>query len=232
MAKRTASRKRKPKFTDEQIGELIWNTHSCNIDPTHRELYLHGYHMEFAEDGEEPGVDYRMATIFEKNLNILDRLGDSNVLIHMHTNGGCWNDGMAVYDCIKQSKSPTTVLAYSHSRSMSSIIPMAADLRIIHANCDFMIHLGTMFMGDRAKAFLTEAEQLKKSNAIMLDIYYNVIKDSKVFKDKTETYIKNFLNKKMDKHDDWYLNAEEAVHYGFYDGILGSKEYPDIASIR
>jgi ATP-dependent protease ClpP protease subunit len=31
---------------------------------------------------------------------------------------------------------------------------------------------------------------------------------------------------------DWILTAEEAVNYGFADGILGSKKYPNIDYIK
>lgn len=233
MAKRAKTTQRKKrKFTKEQIDQLIWNTHSYNIDPTHREIYLHGYHTDSVEDGEEPGVDYRMATIFEKNLNLIDRLGTGNILIHLHTCGGAWNDGMAIYDTIKQARSKTTILAYSHSRSMSSIIPMAATKRIIHKHTDFMIHYGTMSVSDRVKGFLTEADQLKKSNDIMLGIYVDVVKDGPHFKGWAKNRIEKFIRRKLEKHDDWYMTAEESVHYGFYHGILGSKKYPNLESIR
>ena len=31
---------------------------------------------------------------------------------------------------------------------------------------------------------------------------------------------------------DWILTDDEAVHYGFADGILGSKKYPNIDYIK
>jgi ATP-dependent protease ClpP protease subunit len=220
-----------PRKTNEKEDSTLWNIHHYNIDTTSREVFLHGVHEDGME-GEEPGVEYRMATIFEKNINYLDRLSDAPILIHMHSCGGMWNDGMAIFDSIKTCKSAVTVLAYSHSRSMSSIIPQAADLRIIHEHADFMIHYGTMSVSDRVKVFLNEADQLKKANRIMMDIYVDAIRCGPHFKGWTDKKIENFLKKKMNDKEDWYMDAEEAVHYGFYDGILGSKEYPTIESIH
>ena len=31
---------------------------------------------------------------------------------------------------------------------------------------------------------------------------------------------------------DWILDANEAVYYGFADGVLGSKKYPNIEAIK
>ena len=31
---------------------------------------------------------------------------------------------------------------------------------------------------------------------------------------------------------DWILQAEEAVHYGFADGVLGDRKYPNIDHLK
>jgi ATP-dependent protease ClpP protease subunit len=41
-----------------------------------------------------------------------------------------------------------------------------------------------------------------------------------------------FFDKKLKEKIDWFLDAEEAVFYGLADGILGSKEYPDVEALR
>ena len=33
-------------------------------------------------------------------------------------------------------------------------------------------------------------------------------------------------------HEDWILSAEEALHFGFVDGIIGSNKYPSISKLK
>ena len=43
--------------------------------------------------------------------------------------------------------------------------------------------------------------------------------------------VRNGCNTKL-KQGDWYINAEEAVNYGFADGVLGDRKHPDIKSVK
>ena len=99
------------------------NIHALSLDVRQREVYLHGTHGAFEED---PGVEYRMASTFIKNIRILDSIKNDPILIHMHSIGGSWTDGMAIYDAIQVCKSHVTVLVYGQAESMSSIILQAA----------------------------------------------------------------------------------------------------------
>ena len=68
----------------------------------------------------------------------------------------------------------------------------------------------------------------------MLEIYTNRCKNGKYFKNK-KMYgkrITDYISKKMAEKTDWILSAEEAVYYGFADGILGTKGFKTIDSIR
>jgi len=118
----------------------IESIHNQNIDLKQREIYLHGHHGPFEDD---PGVEYRMATTFIKNLRYLDYLKNEPILIHMHSLGGNWGDGMAIYDAITLSRSYVTILAYGQAESMSSIVLQAADQRVMMPNAYFMCHYGS-----------------------------------------------------------------------------------------
>ena len=61
----------------------------------------------------------------------------------MHSVGGEWSDGMAIYDAISMSRSYITIIAYGQAESMSSIIFQAADRRLITPNTYFMSHYGS-----------------------------------------------------------------------------------------
>jgi hypothetical protein len=44
--------------------------------------------------------------------------------------------------------------------------------------------------------------------------------------------IKKHIISQISNKCDWLLDADEAVYYGFADGILGSRKYPDIESLK
>ena len=74
-------------------------------------------------DGD-PGVDYRMATTFIKNLRLLELdSGDKPIIIHQNSIGGDWCDGMAIFDAIQHSICPIIVITHGIAASMGSIIP-------------------------------------------------------------------------------------------------------------
>ena len=67
----------------------------------------------------------------------------------------------------------------------------------------------------------------------MYDIYTEVCHESSThFKNMTKSKTRNFIRRKLESKEDWWLVAEDAVKYGFADGILGSEKYKSIAEIR
>jgi ATP-dependent protease ClpP protease subunit len=223
---RVLSKKKK-----EQAEQTLYDLHNyhCNIHT--REIFLHGHY----NDHEDPGVEYRMATTFEKNMRLLDQQDKTNILVHMHTCGGEWNDGMAMFNMIELSCSPVTILVYSWARSMSSIIPQAADLRILMPDADFMIHYGWYGEDNQWTAAMSAMEYGKKTEERMLRIYAKRCINGIYFqnlKSVTEEKVMQYLDKKMKEHVDWWMCAEEAVYLGFCDGILGQGKFKTIESIR
>tara|TARA_R100001163_G_C5068128_1_gene207943 strand:- start:2641 stop:3303 length:663 start_codon:yes stop_codon:yes gene_type:complete len=214
---------------DSRTNEI----HSYGLDEVNRELFLHGY---FSNEEEELGVEYRMATTFVKNLRILDLDSSKNILIHMHTIGGSWHDGMAIYNSIQFSKSHITTLAYASASSMSSVIIQAADLRVTMPDTEFLIHFGTLSLENHSLAAVSAVENEKRLNTRLLDIYTNRCISGEFFKKQykslTPDKVKSYIAKKLKSKVDWYLSAEEAVFYGFADGVIGEKGYENIDKIR
>jgi ATP-dependent protease ClpP protease subunit len=66
----------------------------------------------------------------------------------------------------------------------------------------------------------------------MMDIYAERCVHGNFFKEKNYTLdqVKKYLYKKF-KDGDWYMTAEEAVYYGFADGVLGNRQYPSLDSL-
>ena len=214
------------------MNDIIESIHGQSIDLKQREIYLHGYHGPFDDD---PGVEYRMATTLIKNIRYLDSLKNQPILIHMHSIGGNWGDGMAIYDAIKLARSHVTIVVYGQAESMSSIILQAADNRIMMPNSYFMSHYGS---SSSAGNFLDTQNWAKFESIIldtMLDIYVESCMKGKFFKEKytdpTESKVRTFIKKKL-KDGDWYLNSNEAVYYGFADGVLSTRKYRGISSLK
>jgi ATP-dependent protease ClpP protease subunit len=69
----------------------------------------------------------------------------------------------------------------------------------------------------------------------MLDIYVTNCIKGKFFKERyeepTEAKVKTFIKKKL-KDGDWYLSSNEAVYYGFADGVLSTRKYRGLASLK
>jgi len=111
------------------VDDPIDQIHHNGLDPKLGHIYLIGEESyvlgsdEIADEAAEPGVEYTMANRFIKNMNILMRKKNVEVIfIHMKTCGGDWGEGMAIYNMIKACPTPVIILNYTHARSMSSII--------------------------------------------------------------------------------------------------------------
>ena len=212
--------------------DMISDINSYGLDIKNREIFLHGY---ISNSEEDPGVDYKMAATFYKNIRMLDNISKDPIIIHMHSVGGNWNDGMTIYDSIQLCQSHVTIIAYGQAESMSSIILQAADNRVMSPNSYFMCHFGSSgYAGnylDVQKGAAFEKRQTEK----MLDIYADVCAKGKYFKeqytDLTEEKVKNYLKRKF-KDGDWYLDPNEAVFYGFADCVLKTRKCPNISSLK
>jgi len=209
----------------------IYSIHEYNIDSKNREIYLHSY---FSDDGNESGVDYRSAIVFEKNLRYLNTLSLEPILIHMHLPGGDWQDCLGIYDAIKSSKSKTIIVASAKVESSSSVLLQAADLRILSTNTNFLIHYGSISVDNEHKAALSTVQWSEKESEKMIDIFTEKCINSKIYQEKNWKKMmarKHIVNQLATKRD-WILTAEEAVYYNFADGILGTKKYPNIDYIK
>lgn len=215
-----------------ELEQLINDVHSYGINYHTREIYLHGSYG--SSDFEEPGVEYRMATTCIKNLYLLEAQLKDNILIHMHTPGGEWRDGMAIFNAVRAIKSPVTILAYGEASSMSGVILQCADKRVLMPDTEFMIHHGSIAIHDNSIAVKSAIDVNERLCKRMLTIFAIRAKVGPYFatRDYNVEKIVAFIDKKIRQNVDWHLSAEEAVYYGFADGILGGKGYETLAKVR
>lgn len=208
----------------------IVNIHNFNIDTKNREIYLHSY----IDSEEESGVDHKSAITFEKNIRYFNTISNDPILVHMHLPGGDWEDCMGIFDTIKHSRSKTIILAYAKVQSASSIIFQSADLRILMPNVNMLIHYGSISIDDEHKAAISSLQWSEKESSKMIDIFVEKWLLSPMAKEKNwkRPLARKHIQSQLANKTDWILTAEEAVYYGFADGILGSKKYPNIDSLK
>lgn len=203
--------------------------HSYNIDPKNREIYLHS---EINAE-EENGTDYRVAVCFEKNIRYLNTVSSDPILVHMHLPGGVWEDCLGMFDTIKYSKAKITILAYAKVESASSVLFQAAYKRILMPNTHVLIHYGSLSIDNEHKAVMSSVQWSEKESQKMIDIFTERCMSSPLAKEKNwkRMIIKKHILSQLATKSDWILTADEAVNYGFADGVLGSKRYPNIDSL-
>jgi ATP-dependent protease ClpP protease subunit len=226
----TTKKEQDKKSKEDRLTEFQY-IHDYNIDIPNREIYLHSY---ISDDKDEAGVDYRSAVIFEKNLRYLNTLSLSPILVHMHLPGGDWQDCLGIFDNIRASKSPICIVAYGKVESSSSVILQGADLRILSQNSNFLIHYGSISIENEHKAVLSSVQWSEKESEKMINIFTERCINSKIYKEKNwkKMMAKKHIVNQLATKIDWILNSEEAVDYGFADGVLGSKKFPNIDFIK
>jgi ATP-dependent protease ClpP protease subunit len=198
--------------TRDSIGEI----HNYGIDVKNREIYIN----EYDDSGESAGVDHRMVQNFIKNINFLKNQNKDPITIHLQTVGGCWYSGMGIYDAIKGCKCKTTLIGYSQVCSMGTVIMQAANKRLLTPNSVFMIHWGNSDISGHYLSSLNLASFEKNLGSIMVNLYAEKCQKGNFFKEKEYSLskIRAYLKRKM-SNGDWYMNAQDAIEYGFIDGI-------------
>jgi len=215
-----------------QKSNIISEAHEHGIIIETRSIFLHGHFSE----SEDPGVEYRSANRFLKNVKILESFSDEPIVVHQHSPGGDWDAGMVMYDAVKNSSCPFVFVCHGVAASMGSIVPQAAQdkgYRIVMPNCDWLIHDGSVDTGDMTlRQFNSYHCYIENMRKRMLDIYCEVCSASgERFKSMKKASVKNFIRRKLQSKEDWWLTSAEAIEFGFADGLYGSKGYESIGGM-
>ena len=163
-------------------------------------------------EGNENGVDYASSKKIIKNLIYLDNINHNLITIMWNSPGGDWERGIAIYDTIKQIKSPVKFIGLGMVRSMGSIVIQACKYRYLTFNCDFMIHDGYEAQEGEPKTVEAWAKYSKYTREKMYKIYLKQIK-----KKHPKFTLKQVED--MCTHD-YIMTAEEAVKLGLADKII------------
>ena len=215
--------------TRNQLHDVIEEAHCYCIMLEERQIFLHGDY----EGEEEMHVQATTANMFLKNMQLLQGKNKSKpIVIHQHSWGGYWDAGMLMYDAIKSCSAPVIMVCSGSAISMGTLVMQAADKRIFTPNCMFMAHYGTTgIAGNTCVAAQSQAAFEKKVMRRQIDIYANACQYGSHWEEYDIEDIKKELDSILRDREDWWMFPEEAVEYGFADGILGDEENPDLETI-
>ena len=177
-------------------SKTIWNL--VKNDDKSAELMLYG---DIAESFWGDTISAKEVTEYLADLDV------ENIDVYINSNGGVVDTAIAINNALRRHKAKVTVNIDGIAASAATLITCAGDIVRMPKNALFMIHNpSTIAMGD--------SEEMRKQ-ADVLEKYKNSI---------TETYLqkvnidKEKLSELMD--NETWLNAEEALEYGFIDEII------------
>jgi ATP-dependent Clp protease, protease subunit len=208
----------------------IDDIHEYNIDTKNRCIYIHNFIT--GSDPDDANIDYRVANMFIKNINMLSALNSNPITIYLSSFGGCHSNGLSIFDAIKFCKCKTILIGHGPVCSMSTIITQAADLRILYPNTEFLIHMGFNSIDGTPAQVSNHTKHMEIREDRISYIYAERMKDGPMFQGKSVDSIKKYLERKLRDTPELYLYPDECVEWGLADGVFGSKEYPDLDSIR
>ena len=201
----------------------IHDIQEYGVDIKHFMIYVQGVEEYPDPDLLEPGVEYRMANRFIKNLDILTGIdADRPITISQKTNGGDWTEGMAMHDAILATPNPVSILNSTHARSMSSLFFQAANKRIMMPHSTFMFHEGTFGVDGTWKQVNTEMAFAQYADQQMMEVYIDAMKRSPHGKAKSwsRKRIHEWLKEQMNNKEEVYMLPAEAIKWGFADEMF------------
>lgn len=206
-----------------KVDDLAFQLHNYDLDLKSNHIYLFGIDRGYDVNGsdQELGIEHIIASRFIRNFNMCMRVNPNKpILIHMKSNGGYWEEGMAIFDTIRSSPWPVTILNYTHARSMTSIIFQAANKRVMMPHSHFMFHEGDYSLQGTVKQVRSAILFDNRIDDEMLDIYVKSMKLQGEFSNKSAIYIKDWLKEQMKNKEDVYLTAQDTIKYGLADEIF------------
>ncbi|MBI5003598.1 ATP-dependent Clp protease proteolytic subunit [Candidatus Kaiserbacteria bacterium] len=211
----------KTKQRDNYDAYLV---HESRVDVHSFSIYVGGdpllSYSPTSESGVEPGVEHLMADRFRINLNRLIHINHEHpIVVYMSSCGGNWDEGMQMFNSILTCPNPITVLASKWARSMTSLIPLAADRFLLEPHTKYMIHRGTYGFSGTDHEAETDNEEREKLRAMMYRIYSTRLNEQGIHKGKSHEEIDYIIDELMKNKVDVWFDGREAVRWGFADGI-------------
>ncbi len=139
----------------------------------------------------------------------LDGITDSDVTVKISSGGGYVNEGIAIFNLLRNSKKNITVEIIGQAYSIASVIAMAGNKILIAEFADMMLHPAWTFTEGNAEDLRKTADELDIISAEIFNIYKtrDKVKDN-------ETTLQNYFNEEK------YIKAQECIDLGLCDGMI------------
>ncbi|GGG52757.1 ATP-dependent Clp protease proteolytic subunit [Croceivirga lutea] len=139
----------------------------------------------------------------------LDLQNTNEIQLIINSPGGYVTSGFAIYDTIKQIKSPVSTVCSGLAASMGSILLSVGEKgrRFIQPHARVMIHQPSGGAQGQASNIEIQAREIVKTKEIGARIL-------------AENCDQDFEKVMRDFDRDYWMNAEESLEYGIVDGIL------------
>jgi ATP-dependent protease ClpP protease subunit len=144
----------------------------------------------------------------------LAQLNVSTIRVRINSRGGAVDEGIAIYNALKQHPAHIIVTIDGSAESIASLVAMAGDEVIMPANTLMMIHAPYTPAGGNAVQLRENADSLDTIAAAMLESY--VAKSGK--RDELAALLADGKNH--------YFTAAQALELGLIDRIEGMQEAP------
>lgn len=173
---------------------------------------------------DDPKVGYlndEVTNNFLKSLSILNNTKEEGtVVIHLKSSGGDVENGIAICDALLLSNLKTVMCVHGYAYSMASVILQLADKRVLLPSASIMIHDGYTGLEGSPKAVSSTLKHQKNIDKLIVDIYLDRMIEAEKFKKKSRAAVLKSLREKLDKEEDFYLSAPEAIEWGLADEVL------------
>lgn len=142
----------------------------------------------------------------------LEELKDvSEIDVYINSYGGEVAEGLAIYNALKRHKAKVVTHCDGFACSISSVIFMAGDERVMSNTSTLMIHNAWSRVSGNANDFRKEADDLEKITQLSVNAYMSQVNVS-------EEELKTMMD------EETWLMPQEALEYGFATSISGTEE--------
>jgi len=184
-----------------KLSDIVSVVHEYKIDLSKKQTWIEGE------------IDEVQADRLSKNLSILDsNQSNKPITIILSSDGGDVNQGLRMYNLIRNCKNYVRIIVEGKAESMASIILQAADERVMLEDSHLMIHIGVEgFAVDHPDNVERWKKKAEEDNKRTEDIYLKRIKQKK--KRFTRNELKELLR------FDTILSPKQAIELGLADRI-------------
>ena len=144
----------------------------------------------------------------------LDEIEGDMLDVHINSTGGDAFEGIGIYNALKQSDKTINVYIDALAASAASVVAMAGDTIFMPKNAQMMVHHAATFEYGNVQDFEQAIKMLNKMDNSLIASYESRFKG-------TSQELTDLLDAET------FLNADEAVAFGFADKILDYSDDDD-----